>query len=129
MVQLQVLSGRKAGVVFTSGKFPCAIGRGGECDFCLEDAGVWERHLELQVYPDQGVAVRLFPPALGTVNGYPFEHVLLRSGDLIEVGEVRLRFSLSDPEQRSLRLREALTWFALGLLCLAQFVVIYQLLP
>ena len=128
MIQLQVLSGRKAGTLFQPARLPCTIGRLPDSALPLDDAGVWDRHLELDVQFDQGVRLRLCPPALGTVNGQPFDQIVLRNGDVIEFGPVKLRFWLSEPVQCSLRVREVVTWLALGYLCLLQLVIIYALL-
>ncbi|HEY6166712.1 MAG TPA: FHA domain-containing protein [Verrucomicrobiae bacterium] len=128
MIQLQVLSGRKTGTAFQPPRLPCTIGRLADSSLQLDDAGIWDRHLELDVQFDQGVRLRLCPPALATVNGQSFDEVVLRNGDVIEAGPVKLRFWLAEPTQRSLRLREALTWVALGYLCLLQLIIIYALM-
>jgi len=67
------------------------------------------------------------PDALASVNGVPMPRALLRNGDIITLGGVTLRFSLSPVRQSSAALIEWLTWIALGLLCLGQMAVIYRL--
>jgi hypothetical protein len=47
---------------------------------------------------------------------------------MIELGSARLRFWLAPSMQKTLRLREALTWFALSALFAAQIALIYWLL-
>ena len=47
MLQICVLSGRKAGTVCVARRFPFGIGRTASMDLCLEDDGVWNRHLLL----------------------------------------------------------------------------------
>jgi len=61
------------------------------------------------------------------VNGQRVQEAVLRNGDLIEAGSVKMRFGLSPAPQHSLRLREGLTWFALAVLCLGQVALIYWL--
>ena len=61
---------------------------------------------------------KLQPGALASVNGVPMPRALLRNGDMITLGGVTLRFSLSPIQQSSAALREWLTWIALGALCL-----------
>jgi hypothetical protein len=66
--------------------------------------------------------------AFVAVNGQRLEQPLvLRNGDVIELGAVKLRFGLSPTRQRSLRFREAVTWIALAALCLGQVALIYWL--
>ena len=67
------------------------------------------------------------PDALVSVNGQRIERGLLRNGDIIEMGSVKLRFGLSPTRQRSLRFREIVTWIALTALCLGQVAIIYWL--
>ena len=47
MVQLHILSGKKAGVQWTARRFPFWVGRAGSSDLVIEDAGVWDRHVEI----------------------------------------------------------------------------------
>ena len=128
MVQLRILSGKDAGVVAVVRRFPCLIGRCSTADVRLEQAGVWERHLELQLEPKQGVTAAVLPGALGTLNGEKFERKLLRNGDVIELGGGKIQFWLAPTRQRSFALREGLTWISLGVLCAGQILLIYHLL-
>jgi hypothetical protein len=57
----------------------------------------------------------------------PLPRALLRNGDMITLGGVTLRFSLSPLQQSGAALREWLTWIALGALCLGQVAAIYWL--
>lgn len=127
MVQLQILTGRKAGTTVPVTNLPCQIGRGGSASLTFDDPGVWEKHLELALVGAEGFFLTLHTPALATVNGQPFERVLLRNGDLVEAGEVKLRFWLTPTRQASLRLREVITWLALVALCALQLLIIYAL--
>jgi len=53
---------------------------------------------------------------------------LLRNGDSIEIGGVRLQFWLGETRQSGMRLQETLVWAGIGLVTLAQVVLIYFLL-
>jgi hypothetical protein len=62
------------------------------------------------------------------VNAAAVQETVLRNGDVIEAGSLKLQFWLSETRQVGLRLRESLTWVAIGLVCLAQVALIYWLL-
>lgn len=127
MLELHVLTGRQAGGVFSLESFPCRIGRAATAELRLDEAGVWEQHLEIELRGADGIYARLQKPALATVNGAPFEEALLRNGDVLELGSVRLRFWLRPPVQQTFLLRETLTWTGLALLCLLQASLILWL--
>ena len=128
MLQLNVLSGKTAGTVWVARRFPVRIGRAAGCDLRLEENGVWEEHLYLQFRPTTGFVLETTPNALATVNGQPFRGTVLRNGDLIEIGSVKMQFCLSETRQTGLRLREALTWAAIAVISLGQVGLIYWLL-
>jgi pSer/pThr/pTyr-binding forkhead associated (FHA) protein len=127
VVQLRILNGKKAGTDWTARRFPVRIGRAATSDLALEEDGVWDQHLELSLDSNHGVLLSVQPEAFAAVNGQPVQQVQLRSGDLIEIGALQLRFGLSAARHRGLRLRETLTWLALGALCVAQVALIYWL--
>jgi hypothetical protein len=52
---------------------------------------------------------------------------MLRNGDLLEMGALKVRFWLSESKQSSMRFREWATWAALALLTLGQIALIYWL--
>jgi hypothetical protein len=62
------------------------------------------------------------------VNAAAVQETVLRNGDVIEAGSLKLQFWLSETRQVGLRLRESLTWVAIGLVCLVQVALIYWLL-
>ena len=99
-----------------------------QSDLCLDDGGVWDQHLQLEVRPGEGAVISASPEAFTAVNGQLVREAVLRNGDLIEIGSVRLLFGLSPTRQSSLRLREALTWLVLGALGFGQVALIYWLL-
>jgi predicted component of type VI protein secretion system len=128
VIQLQILSGKQADSNIVVCRFPFVAGRGADADLSLVDAGVWERHLQLDFERDEGFIYTTQPSALTLVNGERAERGRLHNGDVIELGSVRLRFWLARPEPKTLRAGEALTWAALLALFLAQIVLIVWLL-
>ncbi len=129
MVQLHVLSGRKAGTQAVARRFPFRVGRSSQAALVLDDPGVWDEHLQIDLRPVQGAVLTASAEALTLVNGETVRETTLRNGDIIELGAAKLRFGLSATRQRSLRLREALTWITLAATSLAQVALIYWLLP
>ena len=129
MVQLDILNGKTAGTKAVARRFPFRIGRASDSDLRLDDGAVWERHAEINIDPEQGGTLSPLSGAFTSVNGFPIQQpVLLRNGDELLVGSILLRFGLTPTRQRSLRFREALTWIALGALCLSQIALIYWML-
>ena len=128
MVQLQVLSGKKAGAEWVARHFPFLVGRAADNHFSIEDEGVWDRHLEIAIRTGEGFLLRTHPDALTSVNGHPINETWLRNGDLIRIGSVQIRFWLVPARQYSLRFREAVTWLTVALLCASQIALIYWLL-
>ena|SRR5207249_4237014 len=127
MVRLTILSGKKAGTVLVVRHFPFRVGRSTKADLCLDEPGVWDRHLELDVKLPQGFLLSLQKDALAALNGQPFEQVPLRNGDMIEIGLIKIQFTLSETAQYSFFLRELLTWLGFALLFAGQIYLIYWL--
>ena len=127
VIQLHVLNGRKAPANFTTRHLPVTLGRGAACGFRLEEDGVWEQHLEFSVAQPNQIQLRSSADAFTAVNGQRVQEVILRNGDLIEIGGVQLRFGLAPVRQHSLVWRETLTWIALAALALGQVALIYLL--
>ena len=129
MIQLKVLSGKKAGTAYVARRFPVRIGRASTASLQLEDDGVWDQHLRLDLNPAEGFCLSAEPDALATINGQPLRQTLLHNGDTFQIGSLKIQFWLSETRQRGLRLREWLTWTAITLISLGQIAVIYLLLP
>ena len=127
MIQLRILNGKKAGTEFVARRFPVRVGRAPDADLSLEEVGVWDWHLEIYFSPAEGFHLSVFPGAVASIDHQSIEQTRLRNSDVIEIGAVKIQFSLSPTRHRSLRLREALTWVALGLLCLGEVALIYFL--
>jgi len=127
MVQLQILTGKRAGAQYTAARLPLQIGRAAGSDLCLEEPGVWPRHFQIsRQWLD--LVCQAQPEALLSVNGAQVDQAVLRNGDIISIGALKIQFALSPVRQSSLSAREGLTWAALALLCLAQVLLIYNLI-
>jgi pSer/pThr/pTyr-binding forkhead associated (FHA) protein len=127
VVQLDILTGKQAGTSWVARRLPFSLGRSSPATLVLEEPGVWDRHAEFALRPGEGIAVSSLAEATLNVNGQPVQQALLRNGDVIEAGSVKLRFGLCHTRQRGLWLRETLTWIALAAVCLAQVALIYWL--
>ena len=128
MVQLRILSGKKAGTSWVARRLPVRIGRAPQADCQLEDNGVWDQHLQLELQRGSGFVLKARPEAPALVNGRPVQQVVLRNGDLIELGAAKLQFWLSESRQAGLGFREALTWLGIAAITLGQVGLIYWLL-
>jgi type III secretion system (T3SS) inner membrane Yop/YscD-like protein len=127
VVQLQLLSGRRSGAIFRAAHFPIRAGREPGLDLTLEEPGVWQRHFLID-WQAEGLVLQAETGALLSVNGAPAQRALLRNGDILSLGALKIRFSLAPVRQFSLAPREWLTWAALGLLCLGQILLVYWLI-
>jgi hypothetical protein len=128
MVQLKILSGKKAGSAWVARRFPVRIGRSATADLQSEEDGVWDQHLQLDFNPAAGLVLTAQPNALATVNGQPVQQTVLRNGDAISIGSLKMQFWLSETRQAGLRFREGLTWTAIAVISLGQIALIYWLL-
>jgi hypothetical protein len=129
MVQLRILSGKMAGVDITARHFPFCIGRSAAADLQLQEDGVWDRHLELALDPAAGYVLTAAPDALTAINGQPVRQAVLRNGDTMEIGALKIRFWLGAVRQYALPIRELLIWLAFALVAAVQVALIYRLLP
>jgi hypothetical protein len=128
MVQLKVLSGQKAGAAWTARRFPVKIGRSASADLQSEEHGIWDQHLRLDFDPAAGVVLNAQPNALAAVNGQPVQQTVLRNGDIINIGSLKMQFWLTETRQVGLRFREGLTWAAIAAISLGQVALVYWLL-
>jgi pSer/pThr/pTyr-binding forkhead associated (FHA) protein len=128
MIQLNILSGKKAGNQTVVRHFPFRVGRARENDLPLDDDGVWENHLALEFQKKEGFKLSPAPNALAAVNGKSVEEkTILRNGDIITLGSAKIQFWLAPARQHSLRLRESFVWTLLLIVTLGQIVLIYWL--
>jgi pSer/pThr/pTyr-binding forkhead associated (FHA) protein len=125
MIDLHVLSGKKAGSRVVVSRFPFHIGRASQNDLPLEDDGVWDRHFTLEFHEKDGFHAVTTASAIATVNGKQVEKSRLHNGDIITVGSAKLQFWLAPAPQRSLSLRENIVWALLILITAGQFILIF----
>jgi pSer/pThr/pTyr-binding forkhead associated (FHA) protein len=128
MVQLKICSGKMAGNTQVVRHFPFRIGRSRAAHLRVEEDGVWDEHLELDFDPAQGFILSTPENAIASVNGWPIQAVILRNGDLIEIGALKIRFWLGETRQAGLRLQEWLPWITLLAICALQAALIYWLM-
>lgn len=125
MIQLHVLSGKKAGGRVAASRFPFRIGRDPENDLPLDDDGVWDRHIVLEFRRKEGFRLAATPDAIVAINSEPAGEALLRNGDIITLGSAKLQFWIAPARQRGLRLRENCVWALMILVAAAELVLIY----
>jgi len=128
MIQLDILSGKKAGAQLVARHFPCRIGRAAQNDLQLEDDGIWDQHLVLEFQKQEGFKLTTSANAIATVNGETVQNKILHNGDTITIGSARLQFWLAAAQQRGLRSSENFVWTLLISVTLGQFILIYWLL-
>ena len=75
-----------------------------------------------------GFVLQARADAPASINGEPAKEGVLRNGDIIQLGSVKLQFWLSPTRQRGLRAREWFVWFGIALVCVGQVALIYWLL-
>jgi pSer/pThr/pTyr-binding forkhead associated (FHA) protein len=127
MIQLNILSGKKAGAQSVARHFPFRIGRAAGNELQLEDDGVWDEHLALEFHPQSGFNLATAPDALTTVNGEPVQNTILRNGDTITVGSVKIQFWLAAARQGNLFAREFIVWTLIAAVTAAELVLVYWL--
>ena len=128
MVQLKILSGKKAGTALVARRFPVHIGRAVASDLQLDEPGVWDDHLLLDLKPAEGFILSTQSGALASLNGQPISKSLLRNGDLIQIASLKFQFWLADTFQAGLRFRESFIWTLIAIVCLFQIALVYWLL-
>lgn len=128
MIQIKILSGKKAGTEMVARHFPFRVGRAANCELPLDEPGVWDKHFQISLDSEEGFVLASDANTSVVIDGKTIQRTSLRSGDIIEVGLAKILFVLSASRQKSLALREWLTWLALAGLCAGQIVLIYQLI-
>lgn len=127
MVQLRILSGKKAGSSWDARRFPVRVGRSVACDLRFEEHGVWDEHFQILFNPAAGFVLETYPDALVTANGQPVQRTVLSNGDTIEIGALRLQFWLGEVARRSLQISEWFIWATIAGISLGQVALVYWL--
>lgn len=128
MIQARILNSKRQRDPAIFATFPAWVGRNPAADLVLEEAGIFDQHLELNFKRHEGFFVRVIPPAIASLNGRPLEETRLKNGDVVQAGAVSIQFWLLPPEQRSLQLRETSTWIGLVIPAVVQVYLVYWLL-
>jgi hypothetical protein len=127
MVQFSILTGTMAGTTWSARRFPVRVGRSAAADLRLEEHGVWDEHFQVTLNPAEGFVLEIQGDALITANSQPVRRAVLRNGDLIEIGSLKMRFWLGEASRRGLRLSEWLVWLVIAAVTLGQLAIIYSL--
>jgi hypothetical protein len=127
MVQLKILSGKKAGATWVARRFPVRVGRASTCDLQLEEHGVWNEHFRIDFHSAAGFVLETQPDALVTANGQPVQRMVLRNGDALEIGALKLQFWLREAHQRNLPISEWLVWATIAVVSIGQVALVYWL--
>ena len=126
VIQFDFLEGKQAGNSCVVRRFPFRVGRVATSDLILHEEGVWDEHAEIRLqWPD--IVVSALPGTIVSVNGEPVTEVVLSSGDVIDLGAVKLRFGLSPSQQKSLTGRETFVWLIYLSLFVAEAALIFWL--
>jgi hypothetical protein len=128
MVQLQIISGKQAGLLWEARRFPVRVGRRADMDLRIEDDGVWDDHFQLSLDQQSGFHIAAQPGVLLAVNQTAVQSVRLRNSDIITVGAAQISFRLSPTRQKSLRLREWFVWALLLAVTAGQMALIFAVL-
>jgi pSer/pThr/pTyr-binding forkhead associated (FHA) protein len=127
MIQLNILSGRQAGAQSVARRFPFRIGRAAGNELQLEDDGVWDQHLTLAFQKQEGFKLATSANTIATVNGDPVQIAILRNGDTITVGSVKIQFWLAAAKQGSLLIREFFVWALIAAVTATELALVYWL--
>ncbi|MFM2293846.1 MAG: hypothetical protein RLZZ350_259 [Verrucomicrobiota bacterium] len=129
MVELKIISGGQlAGDSQVVRHFPYRLGRAPANDLRLEAPGIWDQHLRLDFDPTQGFIATALGDALATVNGWPIQAVILRNGDTLDLGSIKLQFWLAAANQSPLLGSKLFIWLALAAVTAAQLALLLWLL-
>ena len=127
MVQLKILSGKKAGATWVARRFPVRVGRSPASDLQLEEPGVWDEHFRISLNSAAGFVLETQPDALISANGQPVQRIALHNGDTLEIGALKMQFWLAEARQRGLRGSEWLVWATIAAVSLGQVALVYWL--
>jgi pSer/pThr/pTyr-binding forkhead associated (FHA) protein len=96
--RLVVVQGPNLGTVYPLLEQKLLVGRGEECQIALDDASVSRVHVEV-LRTEHGLMILDQGSSNGLrINGADLPSAMLRSGDVVELGDVRLKFVPSGVE-------------------------------
>jgi len=115
LAQLQFLTGQPRRHYIWPGEFPIRLGRSSDCALRIEEEGVWDNHVEIELDNENRFHLRRISDASVMVNDEPMEDEQpLANGDVLALGSVKLQFWLGTVQQRRLSTREAAVWALLA---------------
>jgi pSer/pThr/pTyr-binding forkhead associated (FHA) protein len=92
-------------------QFPFTIGRSPAADFVLNAAGVWEKHLTIELdYRERRFRFKAEPGAIVFRNRERIDDGWLKNGDTFQIGGSELSVTLSANRQKSLSMAEFGCW-------------------
>ncbi len=92
---LTIINGCFAGLEIPLKKKKILLGRNIDCDICLDDSLVSDEHAEI-IRTDEGFILNDLNSRNGvTINGMEAHNHPLKNGDIIQIGNFRMRFNIS----------------------------------
>jgi hypothetical protein len=128
LAQLMLLEKHGMSLPIARADLPVRIGRSADCQMRLEEMGVWDHHVELDLDYNDSFLLRPASEASTLVNDEPLkEEHKLANGDMILLGKTKVQFLIGPVRQRSLDTHEALCWMWLAAFAAAQVWLILWL--
>ena len=113
-----------AGRQWSVRRLPVRIGRATECDLILDDAGVWNEHVELSHDATSGFYATSLSEGSVIINNHPVESAVLKNGDTLTLGAAALQFWIAPAVQKRFRWLELAVWLGLAILCIGQVIIL-----
>ena len=128
LAQLQFLSGQPRRHYIWPDEFPVRLGRGGDCALRIEEEGVWEHHVTIELDDENRFQLKRISDASVMVNDEPMtDDQPLVNGDVLGLGSVKLQFWLGTVQQQRLSTREAAVWALLAAVTAVQVCLLLWL--
>lgn len=127
MIELRILDGKMAGQIVVARHFPFSVGRSPDADLCLLEDGVWDNHLVLALSDKNQVLLQAGGPGGLEVNGKEVTEAVMRVGDVLRLGSVRIECEFSPVKQVSQVWREYALWGGGALLMLFELFIFFLL--
>src|SRR5262245_21476946 len=97
MYQLEVIAGPDSGKKWTLNTGPdLFMGRAGHVLYRLTDPRVSRTHCQILLDEDQVTVICLGGSGGTLVNGKPIERQALKLGDVVQIGDTQMRFTVGD---------------------------------
>ena len=104
------------------------LGRGSDCALRIEEEGVWEHHVAIELNDENRFQLKRVSDAGVMVNDEPMaDDQPLANGDVLGLGSVKLQFWLGTVQQQRLSTREAAVWALLAAVTAVQVCLLLWL--